>query len=89
MSPSERDPRDWPQVGTGSGDAETADEPGERDTLDAPSGPEPSWRPETPAWDRPVPRSKTTTVPVGGPRGAEIAPAPTTRSRRSLRLSCS
>ena len=35
----------------------------EKGTLDAPSTPEPSWRPETPAWDRPTPRSET--MPTG------------------------
>ena len=55
----------------------------ERGALDAPSAPEPSWQPETPAWDRPTPRSETTAMPLGGPMdGAATDPA-TTRLRRS------
>src|ERR671918_1580893 len=79
MSKSEQDRRDWPSHE--DMDGETGSEPtpvtGEPDTLDEPAAPEPSWRPEAPAWDRPVPRSKPATMPVGGPMDTTMAPTPT------------
>ena len=81
MPSSERDPREWP--GNESTESETGGSDPSREaeerSLDASGAPEPSWRPETPAWDRPVPRSKTTTSGVGGPMDpATPTPTPST-----------
>ena len=83
MPSSERDPREWP--GSDSTESETGGSDPSREAeehgLDASDAPEPSWRPETPAWDRPVPRSKSTPSGVGGPMDtATPTPTPPTES---------
>ena len=82
MSTLERDPREWRRPAWApserpedTGPSREAEERG----LDTSGAPEPSWRPETPAWDRPQPGSRTTTSGVGGPLDtATPTPAPST-----------
>ena len=81
MPSSERDPREWPGNDSTESETEGSDprREAEERSLDGSAAPEPSWRPETPAWDRPVPRSKTTTTGMGGPMDpATPTPTPST-----------
>jgi hypothetical protein len=56
----------------------------ERSGFGAPSTPQPSWQPETPAWDRPTPRSESTAMPLGGPiEGAATTPSTKTAARKT------
>jgi hypothetical protein len=66
-----------------SDSTEQVEEVEETSTLDAPSSPEPSWRPEAPAWDRPTPRSESMPSGMGGPMDEAMTRPATTRTRRS------
>lgn len=85
-SSDERTTREWPWKDAeepASESTEQAKEVEEGGSLDAPSGPEPSWQPEMPAWDRPTPRSERTAMPLGGSMDGTATDQKTTRTRRS------